>query len=249
MLRKSPLFQFKHGDHICVFYRSEDALMETLTPHFAEGLRRGERCFGVQKSRTLKRLFDDLRFLGIDPEKEVKRGSLVLHTDDTGYLTNGKFEPEKMIDLLLKAIDDCVKDGYSGFRSAGDLTWAAKGRQDCNQVIGYEKMVEDCFPGQPAVGLCQYSIDSFPPDVLEAVLATHKTQLVEEEQSAYSSLSLGYNGHTAEIVASRLSQNPTFNYVVQERYSKDLIGWGSAADFSSANQSVEQIIRYKQYVH
>jgi hypothetical protein len=45
MLRNFPLFHFKHGDHICVFYQSEDALMEVLTPFIAEGLRNGECCF------------------------------------------------------------------------------------------------------------------------------------------------------------------------------------------------------------
>ena len=35
MVRNVPLFQFKHGDHICVFYQSADALMEVLTPYVA----------------------------------------------------------------------------------------------------------------------------------------------------------------------------------------------------------------------
>jgi hypothetical protein len=35
--------------------------MEVLTPYIAEGLRKGECCFCVQKSSTAKRLFDDLR--------------------------------------------------------------------------------------------------------------------------------------------------------------------------------------------
>jgi len=61
MLRNFPLFQFRHGDHICVFYQSEIALMEVLTPYIAEGLRKGECCFCVQKSSTAKRLFDNLR--------------------------------------------------------------------------------------------------------------------------------------------------------------------------------------------
>jgi hypothetical protein len=38
MFRLSPLFQFRHGDHLCVFYRSEDALLEVLTPYVAEGI-------------------------------------------------------------------------------------------------------------------------------------------------------------------------------------------------------------------
>jgi len=105
--------------------------LELLIPYFAEGLRTGECCFGVQKSRTIKRLFHDLRFLGVEADDEIRRGTLVMHTDDRGYFTNGKFEPERMMEMLLKTINDCMKRGFSGFRRAGDLSWAARGRQEC----------------------------------------------------------------------------------------------------------------------
>ena len=240
MLRDSSLFEFKHGDHVCIFYRSEDRLLELLTPYFAEGLRKGECCFGVQKSRTIKRLFNDLRFLGIEPDDEIERGTMVMHTDDKGYFTNGKFEPDCMMEMLLTTISDCVKRGFSGFRSAGDLSWAARGRQECNQVIGYEEMVEKSFPGKPALGFCQYHVADFPPDVLESVLAAHKMHLLEPEQSVHTSLCLGFSDHVAEIVVDPSISNPIFNYVVQHRYSGDVIGWGAEPDFQAANRQIEE---------
>lgn len=242
MLRHSSLFEFKHGDHACIFYRSEDKLLELLTPYFAEGLRKGECCFGVQRSRTIKRLFNDLRFLGIEPDDEMERGALVMHTDDTGYLTNGKFEPDRMMEMLLNTISDCVKRGFSGFRSAGDLSWAARGRQDCNQVIGYEQMVEKSYPGKPALGFCQYHVTDFPPDVLESVLAAHKMHLLEPEKSVHTSLSLGFNEHVAEIVADPSIPKPTFNYVVQHRSSRDVVDWGTEPNFQAANRQIEEYV-------
>jgi len=61
MFRQSPLFQFRHGDHICVFYRSEDSLREVLTPYIAEGLRRGQKCFCAQKPYIGGQLFDKFK--------------------------------------------------------------------------------------------------------------------------------------------------------------------------------------------
>ena len=87
---------------------------------------KGNAVSACKRSRTIKRLFNDLRFLGIEPDDEMERGALVMHTDDTGYLTNGKFEPDRMMEMLLNTISDCVKRGFSGFRSAGDLSWAAR---------------------------------------------------------------------------------------------------------------------------
>src|SRR5690242_10095633 len=74
------LFQFRHGDHLCVFYRSEEALMEVLSPFIAEGLRKGERCFCVQRPEIFQRLEYDLRFIGVDVDSARKIGALEFHS-------------------------------------------------------------------------------------------------------------------------------------------------------------------------
>ena len=93
MLHQAPLFQFRHGDHVCVFYRTEDALMEILTPYICEGLRNGERCFCVQSNEVVRRLDYDLRYLGVNVEREVKRGALQFYTENDVYFATGKFDP------------------------------------------------------------------------------------------------------------------------------------------------------------
>lgn len=224
--------------------------MEVLTPHVAEGLRRGERCFCVQKAHIIRRLFADLRFLGLDPEHEIKRGALHLHTEEEVYYPDGNFQPDRMIELLLQSIEQAVKDGFRGFRTAGELSWAARGDKDCNQVIGYEHMVQECFPGRPAIGLCQYPVDLFSRETLSAVLAAHKLHLLEDsEQSSYSSLSFGGGAHSAEIVADRIVANPNFYYVVQQHRPKEVIGWGVAPDFGRANREVERLMKQTATVH
>jgi hypothetical protein len=148
MLPQAPLFQFRHGDHICVFYRTEDALMEILTPYICEGLRNGERCFCVQSNEVVRRLDYDLRYLGVNVEREVKRGALQFYTENDVYFATGKFDPEGMIERLMLSVAESVEAGFTGFRSAGELTWAADSQTHCKQVVGYEKMVEECYPGE-----------------------------------------------------------------------------------------------------
>jgi len=53
--------------------------MEMLSPCIAVGILRGERCFCAQKPEVLKRLEYDLRFIGIDTDREIRRGALELH--------------------------------------------------------------------------------------------------------------------------------------------------------------------------
>src|ERR1700733_5968070 len=179
MFRHSSLFQFRHGDHTCLFYRSQDALMEVLTPYVADGILRGERVFCAQKPETLKRLVYDLRFLGFDTDREIRRGALELHNEDEAYFPNKKFEPAVMMEMLTRSVRESQERGFAAFRSAGELGWAVRGRDQCDQIIEYEKLVDQCFPHKPAIGLCQYPVNEFSPEVLERVLESHKLHLAE----------------------------------------------------------------------
>ena len=102
-------------------------------------------------------------------------------------------------------------------------------------------MVEKSYPGKPALGFCQYHVTDFPPDVLESVLAAHKMHLLEPEKSVHTSLSLGFNDHVAEIVVDPSIPKPIFNYVVQHRYSRDVVDWGTKPNFQAANRQIERM--------
>src|SRR5262249_46959512 len=165
MHHDTSLFQFKRGDHVCVFYEDYTSLINVLTPFVAEGLRRGETVFCVQKDDVLQQLNYELRFLGVDVDREQKRGALTFRTEREVYLSTGRFDPVGMMDMLKSSIDSAVRKGFTAFRSAGELAWAAKGLEDCDQLIGYERMVDEYYPNRPAIGMCQYPMRAFPPEL------------------------------------------------------------------------------------
>ena len=242
MLPQAPLFQFHHGDHICVFYRSETALLEILTPYIAEGLRKNERCFCVQSNEVIRRLTLDLQFIGVNVEREISRGALQFYTENEIYFEGGSFDGEGMIRRLMRSIENAMKEGFSGFRTAGELTWAA-GETHCKQVVGYEKMVQQCFPGKCAVGLCQYRMNAFDPTVLEALLETHRMHLIEpDKESRFASIQIGQGLYATEIVADKVASHPNYYYVVQDRRPKQVIGWGVTDDFESANTEAQKLV-------
>ncbi len=243
MFQRSSLFQFKHGEHICVFYRSEDDLLEVLSPYVAQGILRGERCFCAQKPETLKRLIYDLRFLGIDVDREIARGALEMHTEDHTYFPNGAFEPSTMMDMLLHSITAAQDKGFAGLRTAGEMSWAVRGRNACDQIIEYEAMVEKGFPGKPVIGLCQYAVNDFAPEVLEAVLENHKMNLADTTPgSMHSSLCLRQGRCSVEIVVDKLVVDPPHYYVVQRHRKSEVLGWGVAPTFDDAARLAEQLV-------
>jgi hypothetical protein len=244
MLRNSPLFQFTHGDHICVFYRSQEYLQSVLVPYVSEGLRKGERCFCAQKIEVITMLVHGLQFLGFDTDRAQATGALELHTVDEVYFPSGTFEPDRLMALLMRSIDQSVKKGFSGFRSAGELSWACKDVRTCDQLAGYEAMVNQNFPGKPATGMCQYSMDDFNPVILERVLAHHRLHMEDRAHySVHASVDVNYADYAAEIVAERLMVDPKFYYVVRKHRPAGVVAWGTATSFVHAMADTEIIIR------
>jgi hypothetical protein len=243
MLGHSSLFQFKHGDHTCMFYRNEEQLREVLVPYIAEGLRKGERCFCAQKPHIGQQLIYDLRFLGVDTESALSRGSLEIHTEDEVYFPKRGFDPSDMMDMLLTSLDDAMAKGFTGFRTAGELSWAAKGNNHCDQLLDYEKIVDKCYPGRPATGLCQYNMNLFAPEILKSVTEAHRLNLSSAKPNCFhTGLSVRHGNFTAEIVADKFIIDPKYYYVVQQNRPREVVGWGVAPNYESASQQAEAIL-------
>ena len=244
----SSLVRFKRGDHICLFYRNEDSLTETLAHYLAAGLQRNERCFCVQKPHVIPRLLQSLTALGVDTDLEMHLGTLEVHSDDEFYFAGGGFEPRALIDSLEQSIQQAVAKGFTGLRTAGDLSWALDPRHAnpavlCDRLIGYEQMVEASFPGKPAVGLCQYPANLFPPDLLRRVLDAHRMALEATMISSnHSTLTLRAGSFLADIVADRVRPGEAFHYVVQRREDPEVLSWGQEATMDAAIHTSETIL-------
>ena len=232
LLPSHPLVQFKRGDHICLFYRDERMLVQTLAAYLAAGLNKGERCFCAQKPHLIPRIFAALESLGIDAGAQASKGALEIHTEDEVYFPDGRFEPHIMIEMLERSIEEAIAAGFTGFRTAGEMSWALKDTrcQDgncCDQLLHYEKLVQKAYPGKPAVGICQYPFGRFPSRVVASVLDAHCMALEETmADSNHSTLTIREGNYLADIITDRLNPGSAYHYVVQGQGSFDVLSWG-----------------------
>jgi hypothetical protein len=245
MPRHSPLFQFRHGDHSCIFYHSGNALMEVLTPYIAEGLRRGERCF-VQKPHISTRLLSDLHCVGFDTTDLVLRGVLEVHSENEVYVQNGRFDPGAMMDMLMRSLNEALRRGFTAFRTAGNLSWALEGRNVSDRLLEYEGLVNGYYPGRPAIGLCQYDTNAFSPPVIESVIKAHDLHVSDllPSSPSYSGISIRSGNYWFDIVADKVKLSPEYHYVVQRRRPSDFVGWGVAPSYDRARAEAERIVRH-----
>lgn len=240
-LATAPLLRFKSGDHICVFYRSETYLFELLASYLVEGLRRGEKCFCAQKREHLEQLKARLVCMGVNLHDEIRSGNLEIHTEDEVYFSTGAFSPKEMMRLLHNAIAHAKASGFKGLRTAGEMSWATQGRCDCDQLISYEELVNQAFPSKPVVGLCQYDMRCFSPEVLTRVLEQHSSSFAETG-SSHSSFTIRSRGYVADVVADRNDPQSRFYYVAQASNSADVLGWGTEESFDNAVLSAESLL-------
>lgn len=116
---------FRHGDHICSFYRDEQEQMAIAAPFVRIGLLGGECCLCVLPPLQRELLLTALEMSGINPTEKISRGALVLATPEEAYFKTGKFERAEMAELLDNGMREAVAMGFSWFQGTGDLSWAA----------------------------------------------------------------------------------------------------------------------------
>ncbi len=239
----APLLRFKQGDHVCVFYEDESELLQFLVSYFLEGLHNGERCFCAQTPAMAANIEAALRSHCDATGEVLKPGALELHTTDEVYFSDSTFDPVTLMSLLKSSIADAVRQGFTGIRMAGEMEFAARGACECDQLFEYEKLVEEAFPGRPVIGVCQYRARSFPPAILQSILAFHKKSLTNTMRTSnHSSLAIRNGRYVIDVVADRLNPSSQFYYVAQEHGKRDILGWGVEPSFDLAVQQGESLL-------
>jgi len=180
---------------------------------------------------------------GVDTHREVRRGALEIHSEDEVYFPNGRFEPQAMMEMLERSIEDSLRQGYAGFRTAGEMSWAIRGRTGCDQLPAYEQMVDASYRGKAAIGICQYPVHGFPPEILERAIAAHRMALEQTMISTnHSALSIRRGNYIADIVADRFNPAAAFHYVVQKHGAREILGWGIEPGMEEAMLASHAII-------
>lgn len=164
---------YQQGDHVCTLYTTPQEQLAAAVEYIRGGLARGERCLYVCGEHAPGELRAALREAGVDVEGEERRGALKLVTKREAHLKGGSFDPAKMIAMLRDAVASALTDGFAGLCAAGDMNWVLDGADGTALLREYERLLNDFYPNQRALGLCQYNRRTFPPQFLDDCMATH----------------------------------------------------------------------------
>lgn len=175
-----PTHRHDHAHHT-LLYESQTEQFETVVPFIQDGLDAGDRCVYVAHDNTVDEIADAFEDQHVDGTPALETDQFtILHADEL-YVTEERFDPDRMIDRLEGEIAATLDAGYDRVRIAGEMTWVMEHDVDLRRFETYERYVDDLFPTDAFIGLCQFRRSRFPPDVLDSMLKVHP-QIAHEDE-------------------------------------------------------------------
>lgn len=196
--------------HQCLIYEGAPSRHLTAMAVIArEKLNQNYRCLYLNSPPMVAGMRSYMAALGIDVAHEVEKGSLVV-SSERGHLADGRFDMERMLRALEEAIQDALRDGYTGLWATGDMTWEMGAEKDFSKLLEYEWRLEQLFGKYPALtGICQYHAGTMPRDAVRQGLVAHPSIFFNETLSMV-------NPHyiRPELFAATEARNPELDSVI-----------------------------------
>jgi chemotaxis family two-component system sensor kinase Cph1 len=164
----------KPHDHLCLIYESHEEWRAAVVPFISVGLKRGEKCIYIVDTNTANEIRKHLVEEGVDVASAEKSGQLSILHKTEAFTTEGFFDPDKMIALLISEVEKAIAEGYSAIRGSDETTWVLHGYRGLERLLEYEaKLNRDFFPKYPCLAICQYDRWKFDPEIIKGVIMTH----------------------------------------------------------------------------
>lgn len=176
-----PARQLQPGDHVCFIYQNDEEHDSMLSAFVAEGVARHEKVLYLYWDRNREEFLRSLRAAGVAVDAQLDAGQFCFVDAAQIYLEGGSFVPERMINRLREEIAAVVRQGYSGLRVTGEMSWVLQRPPGHERLLEYERKVDAALAGARCTALCQYDRRKFKPNVLVEVLETHPKAAVSGE--------------------------------------------------------------------
>ena len=165
--------ELERGSHIGQIYEGFGEQKQVILPFFREGLRNGEHCLLVTNSASYDDWCLEFQAYGIDVNREVEGGALKMVTG-AQFRGAGKFNSVIQARETFGMIQDELH-AFKGIRIAGDADWSLHPVVSADDVCHWEATANLVFEGEPVRVICQYDRERYSPEMIHAVLRTHRS--------------------------------------------------------------------------
>jgi PAS domain S-box-containing protein len=210
---EEQLLKLQNGDHLCLLYENPAEQLPALLPLIQQGLTHDEQFIYVADDQSVRALSDRLWENGIDVDKEIGAGRLILWTPEEWRLP-GELSSEQKAGQLTHLIQEALRSGFSGICFAVDMTWTLGPDISPQRLAHWEATINAILtPQMPARIICQYNRSQLSPEAILAALHTHPTAILDNGicvNAFYQApLILRHTGHGHSHNRSLLSRTGT----------------------------------------
>jgi hypothetical protein len=162
----------KRPGHICAFFDSREQEYSVLAPYYREGLEAGEEIITIVDAGNESDHYARLRANGIDVQAAVDADRLKVYTDEHTFTLGGRFDSQRMYDLLQGALHSARQHGLH-VRASSVMDWATDGCAGTEELMQYEAKVNVLVPLYDCTLLCVYDLAKLSGGMVMDILATH----------------------------------------------------------------------------
>jgi len=168
------------GSHFCLFYETEEDLIDILVPYFKAGLKNNELCVWVtSEPLNEKKAKDALRGAISDFDRYLKTGQIEIIPHSQWYLEDGKFNLQRVLKGGINKLNQALKAGFDGIRITGDSAWLEK--TDWGNFSDYERQVNIAISKYQMITICTYGLDKCSASDIVDVVSSHEAALIRRE--------------------------------------------------------------------
>ncbi|MHC1755739.1 MAG: PAS domain S-box protein [Methanosarcina sp.] len=168
------------GTHFCQFYQTKEDLIDILVPYFKAGLENNELCVWItSKPLEVEEAKEAIKRAVPDIDVYLEKGQIEIIPYTHGYLKEGIFDPQRVVNDWVEKINQALARGYDGLRASGDNRWLEK--EGWNGFVDYENKVDAVVGKHHVIALCPYYLDMCSTAEIVDVISNHQFALIKRE--------------------------------------------------------------------
>jgi PAS domain S-box-containing protein len=168
------------GSHFCLFYETEEDLIDILVPYFKAGLKNNELCVWItSEPLNEKKANDALSGAISDFDRYLKTGQMEIIPHSQWYLDDGKFNLQRALKGGINKLNQALKAGFDGIRITGNSAWLEK--TDWENFSDYEGQINVAISKYRMIAICTYFLDECSASDIIDVVSSHKSALIRKK--------------------------------------------------------------------
>ncbi|MDQ8203000.1 MEDS domain-containing protein [Pelagicoccus sp. SDUM812003] len=166
------------GTHLCLIFTSDQERTHALLSYLLSGLQSGDRCACFSDNVTEDEVRQFMQENGISYDERESSGAITLSAGSEVYFEGDRFEPQRMLDNLLRFYEEAIKADFQGARIIGEMSPEVERVTGGKRLLEYESRVSLLVKQHPITAVCQYDARVFDGATIMEILKVHPMMLV-----------------------------------------------------------------------